>query len=55
MIDGMALTIKADDFIRNEEHQDDQYEPTDNFHHPTTVVYTITGVFLSLHTNHHNR
>jgi len=49
------LTIEADDLVWNEKHKDYEKEPTDNFHHPTSMVHTIPRIPLGFYTNHQNR
>lgn len=46
------LTIEADDPIWTEKHKYYQDAPANNFHRPTTMVHTVTWVFLALYTDH---
>ena len=50
------LTIETNNPIWHEKQgEEHQKEPTSDFHHPSTMVDTITGILLTLDTNHHNK
>jgi len=50
----LNLTVKADDLVWKEKHEDYQQAPANDFHHPSTMVNTVTRVPLIFHPNHHN-